>query len=82
MEISQGYLRKNPPEALDTSDTPLANAVVGTLAYYDPWGDVVMHYDEFGSYSGLYELGQVVSGEELMATISGTITITQINGIP
>ncbi len=67
-----------PPEALDTSDTPLANAVTGTLAYFEPWGDVVMYYDDFGSYSGLYELGTVVSGEEYISILSGTVTIAPI----
>ena len=27
-----------PPAKLDTTDTPLANAQFGTLAYYAPWG--------------------------------------------
>ena len=27
-----------PEEGLDTSDTPLAQAGAGTLAYYEPWG--------------------------------------------
>ena len=31
-----------PPEKLKTVDTPLADARAGTLAYYAPWGDVVM----------------------------------------
>ena len=34
-----------PPKKLHTTDTPLANAQFGTLAYYAPWGDVVMFYD-------------------------------------
>lgn len=65
-----------PPEDLDTSDTPLADAGAGTLAYYEPWGDVVMFYDNFGSSGGLYELGQAVSGEELIESMSGTVEIT------
>jgi hypothetical protein len=32
----------------------LADARTGTLAYYAPWGDVVMFYKEFGTASGLY----------------------------
>jgi hypothetical protein len=43
-----------PPEKLDTANTPLAESCkVGTLAYYAPWGDVVMFYGSFGSASGL-----------------------------
>ncbi|MFX1382356.1 MAG: cyclophilin-like fold protein, partial [Promethearchaeota archaeon] len=46
-----------PPKKINTTGTPLANAQFGTLAYYAPWGDVVMFYDSFGSANGLYELG-------------------------
>ncbi len=70
-----------PPEELDTVDTPLADATAGTLGYFAPWGDVVMYYDDFGSYSGLYELGSAVSGEEYISSLSGTVTITQIEDI-
>ena len=66
-----------PPEELDVSDAPGANGVVGTLAYYAPWGDVVMFYGDFGSASGLYELGHAVSGSEFIETMSGTIEITK-----
>lgn len=65
-----------PPEDLDTSDTPLADAGAGTLAYYEPWGDVVMFYDDFRAAGGLYELGRAVSGEELIESMSGTLEIT------
>ena len=37
-----------PPEELDISDAPLANAEKGSLCYYSPWADVVMFYDHFG----------------------------------
>jgi hypothetical protein len=65
-----------PPEKLTTTDTPLAKDVqAGTLAYYAPWGDVVMFYGSFGSAAGLYELGRVVSGGESIQDLSGTIRI-------
>jgi len=67
-----------PPERLDTTDTPLANAGFGTLAYYAPWGNVVMFYDSFGSASGLYELGNVISGGEHIKDMSGTIQIKHL----
>jgi hypothetical protein len=53
-----------PAHKLDVSDTPAANAAVGTLGYFAPWGDVCLYYGDFGSYPGLYELGRTVSGEE------------------
>ncbi|MFW9912348.1 MAG: cyclophilin-like fold protein [Candidatus Thorarchaeota archaeon] len=67
-----------PPEKLDTTDMPLANAQSGTLAYYAPWGNVAIFYDSFGSASGLYELGNVISGGEHIRNMSGTINITEV----
>lgn len=64
-----------PPQELDTTDTPMASDGAGTLAYYAPWGDVVMFYDDYSENSSLYELGQAVSGGELVSQMSGTITI-------
>jgi len=64
-----------PPKKLNTSDTPQADARAGTLAYYAPWGDVVMFYARFGSAAGLYELGHAVSGSEYIQGMSGTIQI-------
>ncbi|WP_459202197.1 cyclophilin-like fold protein [Methanococcus sp. CF] len=67
-----------PPNKLNTSNTPLTNAKTGTLAYYAPWGDVVIFYGNFGSAGGLYELGNVVSGSEHIQNMSGTITINKM----
>ncbi len=64
-----------PPKKLETTDTPLANAQVGTLAYYAPWGDVVIFYASFGSAKELYELGSAFSGGEYIKNLSGTIQI-------
>jgi len=64
-----------PPGKLDTSGTPSANAKAGTLAYYAPWGDVVMFYKKFGSASGLYEIGEAVSGSEYIRDMSGKVQI-------
>lgn len=66
-----------PPVELDVSDAPQAEAGAGTLAYYAPWGDVIMFYGDFGSASGLYELGQVVSGSEYISEMTGSIQIQQ-----
>ena len=64
-----------PSTPLETVDSPLAQAGAGTLAYYEPWGDVVFFYGDYNENPGLFELGQVVSGAELIAQMSGTITI-------
>ena len=67
-----------PPEELACVETPLAMSDTegGTLAYYEPWGNVVMFYDGYNENSSLYELGHVVSGMENIGRMSGTITIT------
>ncbi len=65
------------PEKLDTSDPVDADAKKGTLAYFSPWGDVVMYYGDFGSYTGLYELGKAVSGEDEIENLAGTLQITK-----
>jgi hypothetical protein len=64
-----------PRKKLTTVDTPRADAGAGTLAYYEPWGDVVMFYSRFGTATGLYELGHAVSGGEYIQRMSGTIEI-------
>ena len=66
-----------PPEELDTGDAPEAAGGAGVLAYYEPWGDVVLFYDDFGTASGLYELGTVTSGSENITKLSGSVRIEQ-----
>ena len=67
-----------PPVALNTVGTPaITGARAGTLAYYAPWGDVVMFYEDFsGGSGGLYELGKAVEGADAIRSLSGTITVT------
>ena len=67
-----------PPQKLDTTDTPLAEGGAGTLAYYAPWGDVVLFYDSFSANGSLYELGEAVSGVENIGQMSGTITVETV----
>lgn len=66
-----------PPEALDCSDAPLAEGGAGVLAYYEPWGDVVMFYDGFSGNGSLYELGRATAGAENVAGMAGTIEVTR-----
>lgn len=66
------------PQPLDTSNTPLLQSgSVGTLAYFAPWDDVVMYYSECGAYSGLYVLGEAVSGAEYISQLSGTLHLNK-----
>lgn len=67
-----------PEQGLDTSDSPLAQSGSGTLAYYRPWGDVVFFYGNYRRNSGLFELGQAVSGAEQISEMSGTIRIEAV----
>ena len=64
-----------PPEELDTSDAPLAEGGAGTLAYYEPWGDVVMFYGSFDANGSLFARGKAVSGAEQIANLTGTVEI-------
>ncbi len=68
-----------PVKGLDVNNTPRANGgKAGILAYYEPWGDVVMFYDSFSSASGLYELGNATEGIEQIENLSGKITIEKL----
>lgn len=64
-----------PPNKLNTESTPKATPKIGTLAYYEPWGDVVIFYDDFRANNDLYELGHVISGGDIVSELSGTVTI-------
>lgn len=63
-----------PPQKLNTDNTPMAAPRAGMVAYYEPWGDVVLFYDELNG-SPLYELGEVEEGPEQIARLSGTLQI-------
>ena len=67
-----------PPEKLNTSDAPLAEGPAGTLAHYAPWGDVAIYYGDCGGASGLYELGEAVSGSAYIADLTGKIEIEAV----
>ena len=69
-----------PREKLDVSDTPMAEGPAGTLAYYEPWGDVAIFYRECGGASGLYELGEAVSGAAQIESLTGEIRIEKEEG--
>lgn len=65
-----------PPEELNTGNTPLGSGEAGTLAYYAPWGDVVMFYAPCSPNNSLFELGKAVSGEENVEGLTGTVTVS------
>ena len=67
-----------PSQELDTSNSPLAQSGAGTLAYFEPWGDVVFFYGDYNQNPSLFELGQVLSVGGLISQMSGTITIEAV----
>lgn len=71
-----------PPEKLSIDDTPMAQGPEGTLAYYEPWGNVAVFYGECGGSSGLYELGEAIEGTEWIEHLSGKIQIGSVDTIP
>jgi hypothetical protein len=68
-----------PPTKLNISNTPSAEGPAGTLAYFEPWGNVVMYYGSFGRYRGLYDLGIAVSGGEHIKELTGEISVTKVS---
>lgn len=68
-----------PTNELSTENTNRADSGgAGVLAYYAPWGDVVMFYDSFSSASGLYELGRAIEGSNQIKNLTGEITVEKI----
>ena len=68
-----------PAKDLDTRNTPLVkHASRGSLAYYAPWGDVVLFYGNAGAASGLYELGTALSGSEHIEMLKGSVSISKV----
>lgn len=67
----------HPSESLDTTSVQEGDCPVGTLAYFSPWGNLVMYYGSASRYHGLCILGHAVSGAEDIEKISGTINLTE-----
>lgn len=67
---------------LSTEDTLSSNPIVGDFAYYSPWGNLAIFYKGFGqAINGLFILGDIESGKEKLASMSGdfTVQIEKIN---
>ena len=59
---------------------PLKNGIEGsgdsgTLAYFSPWGNIVLFYGKFSGYPGLFILGKAVSGAENIKNFSGMVSV-------
>ena len=64
-----------PEETIDTADGIEGGGEAGALALFSPWGNVVMYYDSFDSYPGLYILGEAVEGTDQIKNLTGTIHV-------
>jgi hypothetical protein len=64
-----------PEEKIDTADGIEGGGGAGDLALFSPWGNVVMFYDTFSSYPGLYLLGTAEECADQVKGLSGTIHI-------
>ncbi len=67
-----------PEQTIDTTDGVEGGGEAGALALFSPWGNVVMYYDSFGAYPGLYLLGRAVEGADQVSRLSGTIHVETV----
>lgn len=67
-----------PTKGLDLNNTPHSKGQTGSLSYYERWGNVVMFYAPCNPNSSLYELGSVVSGEENISKLTGTVMVLRL----
>lgn len=67
-----GYL----PRKLNTNGSPLScDPFVGTFAYYAPWGNLSLFYQDFRHSEGLVPLGRVESGVDSLAKMRGDFSV-------
>ncbi len=56
------------PRSLSTQGAPAGiDPSVGDIAYYAPWGNIAIFYQDFGFSEGLIKLGYIASGIEKLA---------------
>jgi hypothetical protein len=68
-----------PPRKLSTAGAPAgADPSVGDIAYYAPWGNLAMYYEDFEYSPGLVLLGRIDSGVEALRGGARSITIERI----
>lgn len=63
------------PEELDLSDAPAScDPDVGTLAYYAPWGNLCIFYQDFRYSDGLVPLGKLEGDMALLTAMDGSFS--------
>ena len=65
-----------PDEVLDVSDAPdSCDPDVGTLAYYQPWGNLCIFYRDFRASNGLTPLGKIEGDLTALTGQTGDFTV-------
>ena len=66
----------NLPKRLSTEDAPPgSDPSVGDIAYYAPWGNLAMYYNDFGYSNGLVILGKI-DGDIKALNVPGSVEVT------
>jgi hypothetical protein len=64
------------PRQLSTEDAPPgSDPAVGDIAYYAPWGNLAMYYNDFGYSNGLVILGKI-DGDIEALNVPGSVEVT------
>lgn len=64
------------PRKLATAGAPAgADPSVGDIAYYEPWGNLVIYYKDFGYSNGLIKLGRIDTDVKVLS-VPGPLTVT------
>lgn len=72
----------NIPSKLNVDGLPSGyTPSIGDLAYYAPWGNISVFYEDFRYSNSLYKLGTLESGTEIFADINNDfeVTIERVN---
>ncbi|MEP0914713.1 cyclophilin-like fold protein [Leptolyngbya sp. GB1-A1] len=63
------------PRRLSTEDAPSgSDPAVGDIAYYAPWGNLAMYYNDFGYSNGLVILGKI-DGDIEALNVPGSVEV-------
>lgn len=64
------------PRRLSREDAPPgSDPSVGDIAYYAPWGNLAMYYNDFGYSNGLVILGKI-DGDIKALNVPGSVEVT------
>ena len=72
----------NIPSELNVDGLPSGyTPLVGDLAYYEPWGNISVFYEDFRYSNSLYKLGTLESGADIFGNMNEDfeVTIERVN---